>query len=59
MQIIDYQILACTESRILVQDVKEAIKNGWQPFGSMTCTVGKDDSGDILWEYCQPIVKYS
>lgn len=59
--ITDYQIVETGDGDEIAEAVKVAIRNGWQPFGSIAVTSFFDldwDDDPFYW-YAQPMVKYA
>lgn len=56
-EIIDYTLAEDFTRGSLASDVRDLIKEGWQPHGSLTiCYLGSLCGRDVL--YCQAMVKY-
>lgn len=52
MKITEYQTINESTTNRLDQKVREAIVNGWQPYGNQYCIV------DMGYEYFQVMVRY-
>jgi len=57
MKIINYDIMRHPNPEALERAVRNAIRNGWQPFGNLTIEKILINNRQALY-YIQPIVKY-
>lgn len=53
IEILEYQILEYGSVRTLAYAVNQAIKEGWQPYGPLTCQL------NVMDTYKQAMVKYA
>ncbi len=51
----NYRIISDADGAALARKIEEEIHNGWQPFGSLAISEGKD--GEQF--FAQPVVKYA
>jgi len=59
-EITNYQLVESGDDSEVKEAVLAAIRNGWQPFGSIAVTVWFDADWceEPCYWYCQPMVKY-
>lgn len=58
MKIINYKVISATYPSGLEIQVRESIKQGWQPFGGVTYGESYSPAGSRYYEWGQAVVKY-
>ncbi len=54
----EYVAVAENSETILTKMVNELIKEGWKPFGSLSCALVQSTDGDGVWnQYSQAMIK--
>lgn len=56
----DYQIVSCSGKKEFIEEMSNALKNGWTPFGSLSTTsylISNCGRESITIQYTQALIK--
>lgn len=57
-RVVDYETVGAESLEVLDIEVGRAIRDGWQPFGSLAISQHGDEC-NVHWTFVQPMVLYS